>query len=152
MQKLASSSSLPNDGLSPSNSFSNVSSEAFQDALVNYYSHLMCQVQQNLVQMELLRTLQDNQQGKKLFHFGRTAKKVRIGDLPLWLQNSCVSNFEVKRRKMICFDNHTYNYYQQNYSYFDWKNQCSYWNTNSYFCKLLTTSKKFCIWLIWVDK
>ena len=83
MQKLASSSSLPNDGLSPSNSFSNVSSEAFQDALVNYYSHLMCQVQQNLVQMELLRTLQDNQQGKKLFHFGRTAKKVKIGDLPL---------------------------------------------------------------------
>ena len=60
-----------------------MSSEAFQDALVNYYSHLMCQVQQNLVQMELLRTLQDNQQGKKLFHFGRTAKKVKFGDLPL---------------------------------------------------------------------
>ena len=75
MQKLASSSSLPNGGLTPSNSFSNVSSEAFQDALVNYYSRLMCQVQQNLVQMELLRTLQDNQQGKKLFEFRTDREK-----------------------------------------------------------------------------
>ena len=75
MQKLASSSSLPNGELSPSNSFSNVSSEAFQDALVNYYSRLMCQVQQNLVQMELLRTLQDNQQGKKLFEFRTDREK-----------------------------------------------------------------------------
>ena len=64
---------------------SNASSETFQDALVNYYSKLMCQVQQNLVQMELLRTLQqDNQHhGEKLLHFvRRTAarkKGVKLG-------------------------------------------------------------------------
>ena len=37
--------------------------DLFQDALVNYYSHLMNQVHQNIVQMGILRVLQ-NQQGK----------------------------------------------------------------------------------------
>ena len=36
--------------------------DLFQDALVNYYSHLMNQVHQNIVQMGILRVLQ-NQQG-----------------------------------------------------------------------------------------
>ena len=37
--------------------------DLFQDALVNYYSHLMNQVHQNIVQMGILQVLQ-NQQGR----------------------------------------------------------------------------------------
>ena len=36
----------------------------FQDAIVSYYSHLMSQVQTNLLQLEFLRALQVGQQGK----------------------------------------------------------------------------------------
>ena len=37
----------------------------FQDAIVSYYSHLMSQVQHNLLQLEFLRALQVGQQQGK---------------------------------------------------------------------------------------
>ena len=56
------SNSIPDEQSSISSIPTNTT-DLFQDALVNYYSHLMNQVHQNIVQMGILRVLQ-NQQGK----------------------------------------------------------------------------------------
>ena len=52
---------------------SQVEFPAFQEALVAYYGHLMSQVQQNLIQLEFLRVLQNpsQQQQQQISKFYR---------------------------------------------------------------------------------